>query len=396
MTTPYLTKDIPGIGGQLKVEPTDFFVEELPLYIPSGQGQHVYLTLEKTGVSTYGAIKMIAQALNISPKAVGHAGLKDAQAVTRQLLSIDGVKPETVAALKLPKVKIVDVSRHRNKLKIGHLAGNRFVIRVRQVKPEAATVAQNILDVLNQNGVPNFFGDQRFGNRANNHLLGEQIIRQNASEFVAEFLGHPKAEEPPPAQAARHLVDQGQWAEALEQWPHHLSEERRVLAAIVRAEGKPEVAFRALNKKLMNFFVSAFQSQLFNELLQQRLDRLDQLETGDVAYIHNNGAAFLVEDATIEQPRADRFEISPSGPLFGSKLLQAQGEPGLREQKSLASREITLDAFKMTGLKLSGSRRPYRFFLKEPKIWWDDGLVVSFELPAGAYATTVLAEVMKN
>ena len=396
MTTPYLTKDIPGIGGQLKVEPADFFVEEIPLYIPSGQGQHVYLTLEKTGVTTHGAIKMIVQALNISPKAIGYAGLKDAQAVTRQLLSIDGVNPETVAALNLPKVKIVDVTRHRNKLKIGHLAGNRFVIRVRHVKPEAATVAQNILDVLSHKGVPNFFGEQRFGNRANNHLLGEQIIRQNASEFVAEFVGRPKAEELPPVQAARHLVDEGQWVEALKQWPHHLSEERRVIAAIVRAEGEPEVAFRALDKKLLNFFVSAFQSQLFNELLQQQLDRLDQLETGDVAYIHQKGAAFLVEDATIEQPRADRFEISPSGPLFGSKLLQAQGEPGLREQKSLASREIALDAFKMAGLKLSGSRRPYRFPLKEPKIWWDDGLVVSFELPAGAYATTVLAEVMKN
>ncbi|HXW00206.1 MAG TPA: tRNA pseudouridine(13) synthase TruD, partial [Anaerolineae bacterium] len=104
MNLPYLTADLPGIGGRLKAEPEDFFVEEIPLYGPAGQGQHIYVEIEKRGLSTYVAIKMMARALNISPGAIGHAGLKDAQAVTRQTLSIDRVAPEAVEALNLPNI----------------------------------------------------------------------------------------------------------------------------------------------------------------------------------------------------------------------------------------------------------------------------------------------------
>ncbi|MCB0155324.1 MAG: tRNA pseudouridine(13) synthase TruD, partial [Anaerolineae bacterium] len=320
---PYLTTAIPGIGGQLKSEPGDFFVEEIPLYLPTGQGQHVYITIEKTGLSTYTAIKMIAHALDIPAQAIGHAGLKDAQAVTRQMLSLDGVAPQAVEQLGWPNLKLLQITPHRNKLKIGHLAGNRFVIRVRGVEPEALPTVQQVLGVLAEQGVPNFFGEQRFGNRTNNHILGKLIVQQNAPEFVAEFLGRPQPTETPPIQAARALVDAGRWVEALAQWPGQLADERRVLAAIVRAEGQLEVALKVLDKKLKNFLVSALQGWYFNELLTQRLGRLGHLEDGDVAYLHLNGAAFVVESAAAEQPRADRFEISPSGPLFGPKLLQA-------------------------------------------------------------------------
>ena len=169
-----------------------------------------------------------------------------------------------------------------------------------------------------------------------------------------------------------------------------------MLAAIVKAEGQLEVAFKVLDHKLKSFFVSAFQSQLFNELLIHRLDSLDRLENGDVAYIHGKGAAFIVQDAAAEQPRADRFEISPSGPLFGPKTLLAEAEPGQRERAILAAKSLTIDNFKAPGLKIQGARRPYRFNLKQAKTWWDDGLMISFELQPGAYATTVMAEIMKN
>jgi tRNA pseudouridine13 synthase len=388
MNLPYLTADLPGIGGQLKAEPEDFRVEEIPLYLPSGQGQHVYVEIEKRGLSTYVATKMIARALNISPGNIGHAGLKDAQAVTRQTLSIDRVTPEAVAALNIPHIKILQVNRHQNKLKIGHLAGNRFVIKVRQVTPEALPIAESVVAVLLKKGVPNFFGEQRFGHRENTHVLGEM--------FVAAYLGRPQAREALHIHAARQLIDEGRWPEALAQWPNNLPDERRVLSAIVKAGGQSEVAFAALETKLKSFFVSAFQSQLFNELLVNRLAALDQLENGDVAYIHGRGAAFIVKDAAVEQPRADRFEISPSGPLFGPKTLMAEGEPGQRERAILAAKNLTIEDFKLPGLKLEGARRPYRISLKEAKIWWDDGLLISFELQPGAYATTVMAEIMKN
>src|SRR3712207_5138236 len=132
----YLTAEQPGIGGRLKVKPEDFIVEEIPLYLPSGEGQHLYAEIEKTGLSTYAAIKTIAQALNISPNAIGYAGLKDARAITRQTLSIEGATPEAINQLHLSNIKILKVNRHGNKLRVGHLAGNRFVIRVREVTPD--------------------------------------------------------------------------------------------------------------------------------------------------------------------------------------------------------------------------------------------------------------------
>jgi tRNA pseudouridine13 synthase len=393
---PYLTHDQPGIGGQLKTEPEDFFVEEIPLYLPSGQGRHVYVEIEKRGLSTNAAKKIIARALHISPHIIGYAGLKDAHAVTRQTLSIDNIAPAAIEALDLPNIKILQVNCHQNKLRMGHLAGNRFVIRVREVTKEVLPMAQTILDILTEQGVPNFFGAQRFGNRANTHRLGEMLIRQNAAEFVAEYLGRPQPQEAAPAQAARQLIDEGRWAEALSQWPNSLSDERRVLAAIVRSGGQIDTSFRALDKRSKSFFVSAFQSQLFNELLTGRLDNLHQLQVGDVAYIHGKGAAFIVEDVAVEQPRADCFDISPSGPLFGPKVLMAEGNPGQQERVILAKRDLSKDDFKVPGLKIRGGRRPYRFKLKDAKIWWDDGLMAAFELPPGAYATTVMAEIMKN
>ena len=396
MSHPFLTADQPGIGGRLKVNPEDFVVEEIPLYLPSGQGQHLYVTIEKRGISTYGAIKTIARALNVSPKDIGHAGLKDAQAVTRQTLSISNVSPNAVEKLDLPKIKILSAIPHRNKLKTGHLSGNRFTLRVRDVVEDSLPQAEATMAILAARGVPNFFGEQRFGNRGNTDKLGEALVRQDANKFVAEYLGRPQEGESPPIFAARHLVDEGKWEDALSKWPNALNDERRVLAAIVKANGQTDVAFKVLNKKLKGFFVSAFQSALFNQLMANRLDTLDVLQNGDVAYIHGKGAAFLVDNADTEQPRADSFEISPSGPLFGTKTLLADGEPGQKERAMMEQYGLSPESFKIPGLKIHGARRPYRIQVKQPNIWWDDGLMVSFELEPGAYATTVMAEIMKS
>jgi len=396
MIYPYLTTSEPGIGGQLKAKPEDFFVEEMPLYLPCGEGQHVYVEIEKRGLSTHAAISKLAHALKISTGAIGYAGLKDAQAVTRQTLSINQVSPQAVEALDIPNIKILKVQLHRNKLRIGHLAGNRFVLKVRQVSSEALLIASRVLAILEEKGAPNYFGEQRFGNRNNTHRLGEMLVRGDAAEFVAEYLGRPQTHETREVQAARQLIDEKRWAEALAQWPPQLPNERRVLSAVVKSQGQPDSAPPALDRKLRSLFVSAFQSELFNELLSKRIDTLDRLEEGDVAYIHRNGAAFVVKDAAQEQPRADSFEISPAGPLFGPQLLLAEGQPGQREQALLAERTLSPNDFKVSGLKVRGARRPYRCKIAQAKAWWEDGLMLSFELAPGTYATTVMAEIMKN
>ena len=338
---------------------------------------------------------LTVRALGVPTGAIGYAGLKDARAITRQVISIDGVQPAQVEALNLPGIQIMWVNRHRNKLKTGHLAGNRFTLRVREVSRDILPAAEAVLDELRRRGVPNYFGEQRFGGRGNTHRLGAALLRGDAPAFLSEYLGQPQPFERTDAQAARSAFDAGDYAAALAEWPPSLRDERRVLAALAR-HGNAEQALRALDKKLHSLFVSAYQSYLFNRLLAQRIQTLDQLQPGDVAFIHASGAAFVVQDAGLEQPRADRFEISPSGPLFGPKSLLAEGEPGQLERAALEESGLSLAEFRLPGLKFKGARRPFRIPLADVQVGWDDGLVIGFRLPPGSYATEVLREVMKT
>src|SRR5687768_10461033 len=123
---PFLTDQIPGIGGSLKARPEDFFVQELPLYEPSGEGEHVYVEFQKIGMTTFDAIDRIARVLRVHPRDIGYAGMKDARAITRQIFSIPGTTEQAVMGLKIPNIEPLWAARHGNKLRLGHLAGNRF------------------------------------------------------------------------------------------------------------------------------------------------------------------------------------------------------------------------------------------------------------------------------
>ena len=392
---PYLTANLAGIGGKIKTIPEDFYVEEIPLYHPSGKGEHIYLTFRKTGTTTLKVINMVAKELKIHSKKIGYAGLKDAHAVTQQTISISDVSLEQVSKLNIPGVEIIGVKRHRNKLKLGHLAGNKFIIKIRDVEENSFAQAETILNYLKDYGVPNYFGQQRFGIRDNSHLLGLAIIKQNSSEFLAEFLGRPHPDENKQVQESRTMFDAGDWVQALETWPAMLAAERTVLQKLVKS-GDELIAVKALDRRLKRLFVSACQSHLFNQLLAQRIDKFNQIEVGDVAYIHKNGACFVVDSVEKEQPRVDSFEISPAGPLFGIKYLTAQGEVGLREQALLNKVSLVITDFNVSNLNMNGARRTYRMPLTDVNLKWDEGLVVSFVIPSGGYATTVLGEVMKN
>ena len=193
------TAEIPGTGGVIKTRDEDFVVEELPLYEASGAGSHTYGLIEKQGLTTREALSRIGRALDIQSRNIGSAGLKDARAVTRQWISLEHVGPERLEKLDVPGVRILKVTRHTNKLKPGHLAGNRFVVRLRHLAmpvEQAASTARDVLAILTQKGMPNYFGPQRFGNRNYNQLLGKAVIRNNADEFIDLFLGHPQEGRP--------------------------------------------------------------------------------------------------------------------------------------------------------------------------------------------------------
>ena len=149
----YLTGHFPGTGGTIKQTPEDFRVEEVPRYLPCGEGEHLYLEVEKRGLTTFEAVTRLAGALGVPERQVGYAGLKDARATTRQWISLAGAAPGEAAALEIEGLRILSAGLHRNKLRLGHLAGNRFRIRARGVRPGALEHARDSLHVLQSLGV---------------------------------------------------------------------------------------------------------------------------------------------------------------------------------------------------------------------------------------------------
>jgi len=392
----YLTEDLPGIGGVIKERVEDFVVEELPLYAPSGEGEHTFFEVRKVGISTFQAVQTIAQALGVPLESIGYAGLKDAQAITCQILSVQGVPPEAVTALDLPKIRVMWAERHRNKLRIGHLRGNRFTICVREVDETALPASRAILAVLVERGVPNRYGPQRFGLRGDSARLGRSVVKRDASSFTKAFLGEAHSAESDKVQAARVRFDKGQWREALQLLPPSMADERKALGTLIRTDGDYARAYAAVSKRLKVFLLSAYQSALFNRVLDLRLSSLDRIYVGDLAMKHPGRSVFRVEDEATEQPRVDRFEISPTGPVFGYKMMEAFGKPGELEGAVLASEGLTLQDFRVGGgIRARGERRALRFRVHDPKLWYDEGVRLSFWLPRGCYATTVLAEIMK-
>lgn len=393
----YLTASVPGTGGAIREEPDDFFVEEIPLYLPCGEGEHLYLTVEKRGITTFELLHRLAQTLKIPERELGYAGLKDARATTRQTVSIPGVRPEEAASLSIDGVRVLDARLHRNKLRTGHLAGNRFVVRVRGVGQGALASATDILARLRTAGVPNYFGEQRYGSLGNSDRAGRALLRGEFEEAAREVVGDPAAITDPRWREGAERFRTGDLAGALAILPSRLRDERKMIAALQGGRSSRE-AVLGLPRKLLRLYLSAYQSALFDRVVTMRLDSLGRLWPGDLAWKHVNGACFPVPDPAVEQGRADTFEISPSGPLFGYKMTLAGGQAGIVEEALLEKEKIRLQDFRLPdGLAMEGERRPLRVPLEEPRAEMaGDDLIVRFALPRGSYATSVLREIMKN
>jgi tRNA pseudouridine13 synthase len=397
MVRTFLTVDLPGTGGIMKETPEDFHVAEIPLYLPCGEGEHTFAEIEKRGITTLEALRRVAKALDLAERDLGYAGMKDARGVTRQTFSIPRVAPTRVLALELPGIRVLTAVQHKNKLKLGHLRGNRFRLRLREVATDAVAKASAVLDVLASRGVPNYFGEQRYGAQGNSHLIGGALLRGNYRGAVDALIGNPAAVRDERWRAAIEAYQRDDLEESLRTFPAGCRSERDLLQRLVKQPDEWEKAFRAVHPRLKKLYLSAYQSFLFDRLLDGRLDRLDELMDGDLAYKHDNGACFLVTDAAAEAPRAAAFDISPTGPMFGCRMTEPAGSVREREWQLLAAEGITPDSFNLTGgLRMEGERRPLRVPLLEPKAGLDaEGLVLEFGLPRGSYATAVLREIMK-
>ena len=405
---PQLTADLPGVGGRIKQHTDDFRVEEIPLYPASGEGTHIYFTVRKRGIPTPAAVARIAKHMKVRPAEIGIAGMKDAQALTTQQMSLEHADPQKLAAFRDRQVEIVATTRHTNKLRPGHLEANRFIIKIRDVAADGLDRAQEILDVLIRRGVPNYFGPQRFGLRGDTAALGRTLVTGDLEEFVAIMFGRPIDSDPPDCHAARVAFDQGDIKAALVAWPRHFTHPRRALSAYRKANAsrRNSRTVAVVDKRMKRLYVSALQSTIFNDVLATRIETLDTVMSGDLAARTGSKAVFTVEDAPeqleIELARAAAFEISPTGPIPGYRSSLATGQPGQIEREALVARGVTTEDFRhVDRMKVKGTRRPLRFAASDLELTADTDeigshLLLKFTAPSGCYATVLLDEITKN
>lgn len=170
------------IDFHFKQSARDFVVDEIPLYEFSGEGEHLILQVRKKNLSTNEMIGAIARYLGIKNKDIGYAGLKDKHAMTKQYISLHKKYEESLENFNHESIKILSKTYHNNKIRVGHLKGNRFFIRLKKVNPTNALKIDEALKNIDKQGMPNFFGFQRFGNDGDNHILGEKIAKGEAKE----------------------------------------------------------------------------------------------------------------------------------------------------------------------------------------------------------------------
>lgn len=324
-------------GGRIGPEPEDFMVDEVPLYAASGEGAHLYVRVEKRLWTTARLVKALSQVSGIKDRDIGYAGLKDRNAVTTQWFSFPDVSIDAAKAWTLPEgVRVLEYSRHNNKLRTGHLAGNRFRITLVDAEHSDPAVLDALVAAIVREGLPNYYGRQRFGQG------GDSL--QQALDWV---------------------------------------------------KGKTKVRDRFLLKLLP----SVIQAEHFNRYLKARTELgLDKLLSGEVVRLNGSSKMFLVTDVAAEQPRLTARDIHLTGPLSGPKMKAAEGEALSLEQETLATLGLSPQDFERLGDRAPGARRDLLLLVESLRytIEAPGRIVLEFSLPAGSYATQVLGEFTRN
>jgi tRNA pseudouridine13 synthase len=314
--------------------PATFLVEEIPAYEPCGEGEHAYVWIEKQNLTTMDVVYRLARVLGISDRDVGYAGMKDRNATTRQWLSFVGVDPSQAAAASIEGVRVLAATRHKNKLRTGHLQGNRFEVVLNDLADGEPAAIEQALRGFAAKGIANRYGHQRFGASGDNVAVGLAILRGTRRE--------------------------------------------------------PD----ARRRKLM---LSAVQSAVFNCVLELRAenDGLLVVREGDILEKVASGGQFVCTDPVADQARVESGEIVPTAPLPGSRVREPAPGTASRalEDRALTMIDLGPQELAQVGRSLPGTRRPVvvKITLGDPPVAAEpDGLRLRFSLPAGSYATVVL------
>ena len=427
-----------GIGGRVKVLEDDFVVEEIaeegfrcsvehPPRVEEGSGDYTWFVMVKRGLDTLSAIRKIARHLGVSSKKFAIAGLKDARAVTAQLVCAEGIPPGELLKFRDESGKVVITTAFRRPYKLypGMLCGNRFRIAIRHVDLPPSEIERRIRKILEEveevGGFPAFYGYQRFGTiRPITHLVGKCVVKGEFERAVMMLLTEVFPAESERAKRAReYLRDTMDFKGALELFPKTLHHERAVLYHLARRPGDYAGAIRALPMAVRRLFVGAYQAYLFNRVLSKRMERglpISRAVVGDVvAVLYRRGKAERVRSALrVNQSNVDKVnEFIARGDavlalnVFGYDTVLCTGEPGEIEREILKEEEISvrdLAVRHMPELASRGTLRPASFRPEELRIASveEDELnpgrykvLLEFSLGRGMYATVLLRELMK-
>jgi tRNA pseudouridine13 synthase len=326
--------DLPPIQAEIGPAPEDFVVDEVELYPRSGEGEHLYVRVEKRGFTTPAMVRAVTRAAGVDERDVGYAGLKDKHAVTRQWLSLPA-KARPPSEWQLPEgISVVEHTRHGNKLRTGHLLGNRFRITLDTQDAGALETASAITDLLRARGLFNCFGGQRFGRRGD---------------------------------GLRQAID----------W--------------LREGGKVHGVPRFLSK----LYPSVIQAEVFNRYFTaRRALGLDHLIAGEVVRLDGAGAMFTIEDPEREAPRLLSGDIHLTGPIFGPKARPANQAAAALEQRIIEELGLSAGALDKLGRLAPGTRRDLVAKVEDLSLSWAavGRLAVEFSLPSGSYATEVIRQ----
>ena len=333
----------------------DFVVEELPLYEFSGVGEHLVLFVRKKNTSTPEMIGQIARYLGIKNRDIGYAGLKDKHAMTKQYISIHKKYEEALEGFNHENIKILSKTYHNNKIKIGHLKGNRFFIKVKKVNPTSAQKIDEALKNISKFGMPNFFGYQRFGNDGDNHIIGKKIAK-----------GEKKERNP----RVKKLLINAYQSHLFNLW---LSRRLEINTLIANFDAKEIESI--LN--IPNEEISKLKSQ----------KHPFKLMSGDIMEHYPYGRLFDFDGSEHDLERFDAKDITVTGLLCGKKV-KMSSDLALSIEKDYDD-EINAD----------GARRYAWIYptdvegrFKEQEAHYE----FNFTLPKGSYATVLLEEIAKK